>query len=159
VNSTALVGPIGVVTVTDLAVRAAPAEIVNVAVTVLSFSTVTPVTVTPPPDTLTAVAPLSPAPLSVTGTLVTRWPDVGVIDTRFAPVTVNVTLPVVPPDVVIETFLAVSAAVFEMVKVAVTVVAFTGTRLLTLTPVPDTLIDCAPDKFAPVRVTLTVAPR
>jgi hypothetical protein len=114
-----LVLPIEVVTVTVLPVRAAPAPIVNVAVTVLSFTTVRPLTVMPPPDTFTAVAPVSPVPLSVTGTLVARWPEVGLIDASVGPVTVNVTLPVVPPDVLMVTFLAVSAAVFEMVKVAV----------------------------------------
>jgi hypothetical protein len=141
VNCTVLVVAIGVVTLTVLPVRAAPAPIVNVAVTVLSLTTVRPLTVIPPPDTFTAVAPVSPVPLSVTGTLVARWPDVGVIDASVAPVTVNVTLPVVPPDVVMVTFLAVSAAVFEMVKVAVTVVGFTLARLLTETPAPETLTD------------------
>jgi hypothetical protein len=159
VNCTVLVVPIGVVTLTVLPVRPAVAEIVSVAVTVLSFTTVRPPTVMPPPDTFTAVAPVSPVPLSVTGTLVARWPDVGLIDASVGPVTVNVTLPVVPPDVVMVTFLAVSAAVLEMVKVAVTVVGFTSARLLTVTPAPETLIDCVPDRFVPVRVTLTDVPR
>jgi hypothetical protein len=159
VNCTVLVVPIGVVTLTALPVRAAIPEIANPAVTVLSLTTVTALTVMPPPDTLTAVAPVSPVPLSVTGTLVPRWPDVGVIDARVEPVTVNVTLPVVPPGVVMVTFLDVSAALLEMVKVAVSEVALTTVRLLTVTPAPETLIVCAPDRFVPVRVTLTDVPR
>ena len=71
VNCTVLVVPIGVVTLTVLPVRAAPVPIVNVAVTVLSLTTVRPLTVMPPPDTLTAVAPVSAVPLSVTGR---PWP-------------------------------------------------------------------------------------
>jgi hypothetical protein len=141
VNCTVLVAPIGVVTLTVLPVTAAPAPILNVAVTILSFTTARPLTVMPPPDALTAVAPVSPVPLNETGTLVARMPDVGVIDASVGPVTVNVTLPVVPPPVVMLTFLAVSAAVLEMVKVAVTVVAFTIVRLPTLTPPPETVID------------------
>lgn len=159
VNCTVLVVPAGVVTLTVLPVRAAVPEIVNVAVTVLSFTTVRALTVMPPPDTLTAVAPVNPVPLRVTGTLVSRWPDVGVIEASVGPSTVNVTLPVVPPPVVMVTFLTVSAAVFEMVKVAVTEVALTTVRLLTVTPVPETLIVCVPDRFVPVRVTLTAVPR
>ena len=52
--------------------------------------------------------------------------------------TVNVTLPVVPFGVVTLTFLALRVAVEEMVKVAVTVVSFTTTMLLTLIPLPLT---------------------
>jgi hypothetical protein len=75
------------------------------------------------------------------------------------PTTVNVTLPLVPPGVVTLTVLAESVAVPEIVKFALTVVAFTTVRPLTVIPVPETLIALAPVRLVPVRVTGTVPPR
>jgi hypothetical protein len=69
VNVTLFVIPMSVVTLTFLAERVAPVEIAKVAVTVVSFTTVTLLTVIPLPETLTAVAPVRPAPARVTGTL------------------------------------------------------------------------------------------
>lgn len=65
----------------------------------------------------------------------------------------------VPPAVVTVTDRAVSAAVAEITKVVLTVVALTAVKLLTVTPVPDTTTDCAPSRLVPVRVTTTVEPR
>jgi hypothetical protein len=67
----------------------------------------------------------------------------------FGVTTVTVLRPLVPPD----------AAVGAMVNVAVTLVALTGTKFDTVTPVPDTVTDVAPVRPVPVRVTFTVAPR
>lgn len=88
VKVTALLVPPGAVTVTFLAVAPAPAPITKFAVTELSFTTVMVLTVTPPPDTLTAVVPVSPLPLRVTGTVVPREPETGTIEVSTGPVTV-----------------------------------------------------------------------
>jgi len=119
VNVTLLVVPEGVTTDTFRAVRLAPAEIVNVAVTVESFTTVKPLAVTPPPDTFTAVAPVSRVPVRVTETDVPLAPEAGAIEVRVAPVTVKGSLLLVPPGLVTLTFLDVRAAPFVMLKVAV----------------------------------------
>jgi len=103
VNATALLVPPGAVTVTFLTEPAVPAEMVNVALTWVSFTTVSPLTVTPPPpppDTLIAVVPVSPLPKRLIGTVVPRVAWVGEIAVSTGPVTVKVTLPVVPPGVV-----------------------------------------------------------
>jgi hypothetical protein len=159
VNVTVLVVPIGVTTATFLPLRVAFAAIAKVAVTVVSLTAVTPLTVTPVPDTVTDVAPVRPTPVSVTGTLFPRRPVVGLIDARVGPVTVKVTVLLVPPGAVMLTFLAVSAAPVVITKFAVTVVSFTTFKLLTLTPAPDTAIAVAPVRFVPMRVTGTVIPR
>jgi len=74
VNVTALLGPLGVVTVTALAVTGAVVGIWNTAVTVVEFTTTMLVTVTlaapTPPGTVTAVVPVRLVPVMVTGTLV-----------------------------------------------------------------------------------------
>src|SRR4029077_8271089 len=56
------------VTVTFLAVADAPDEMVKVAVTVVALAATKLLTVMPPPDTLTAVAPVRPVPVMVTFT-------------------------------------------------------------------------------------------
>ena len=66
VNASVFVAPIGVVTLTFLRVRPAVAEIVNVAVAVMSLTTVSPLTVIPPPTPVIAVAPVKPRPVKVT---------------------------------------------------------------------------------------------
>jgi len=69
-----LVAPF-VVTVRFLAVRGAPGVMVKFAVTVVSFTTVTPLAVIlPAPDTFTAVVPVRLVPVRVTGTTVPRAP-------------------------------------------------------------------------------------
>ena len=96
-NTTVFVAPIGVVTLTFLSVRPAAAEIVNVAVTVVSLTTVSPLTVIPPPTPVIAVAPVRPPPVNVTGTLDPRAPVFGFIEAKDAPWTVNVWTLLVPP--------------------------------------------------------------
>jgi len=79
VNVTVLLVPAGVVTLTVLAERVAVFVIVKVVVTVVEVTVKAP-TVTPVPDTFTAVAPVRFVPVKVTGTMVPRVPDVGAIE-------------------------------------------------------------------------------
>src|SRR5438105_40442 len=155
---TGLVLPGVVVTVTFLAVRPAPAVIVKVALIWVADTTVTPLTATPAPDTLTAVTPVNPVPVMVTGeTLVPRAPDAGLTEVTVGPSTVNVTALLVPPGVTTVTFLAVAAAPAVIVNVVVSWVpaAFT-VRVPALTPAPDTFTAVAPVRLVPVRVTATL---
>lgn len=69
--------------------------------------------------------------------------------------TVKVTVPVVPPAVVMLTVLAETVAAAEIVKVAVTVVLLTTVMPLTATPVPDTFTDDVVVRLVPVKVTGT----
>lgn len=97
-------------------------------------------------------------PVKLTGTVVPRVPVVGLIPVRIGPSTVNVTALLVPPIVVMVTFLAVVAAVAVIEKVAVTDVSLTTVRLVTPTPPPGTVIAVAPVSPVPVRVTVMAAP-
>jgi hypothetical protein len=154
-----LLVPPGVVRVTFLAVRAAPAATANEAVTEVSLTTVTALTVIPPPLTFTAVVPVRPVPVKVTVSLVPLAPVLGVIEDS-APdgtITVNVTALLFPRGVVTFTFLAPPAPPLVGVKVAVTDVSLTTTRLVTATPV--TLIAVVPVNPVPVSVTETPTPR
>ena len=90
--------PIGVVTLTVLVVRKAPFVMAQFAWTVVEVA-VTPVHVTPLPDTVTAVAPLRLVPVRVTGTVVLCRPEAGLMDVSVAPCTVKVRTGVVPPGV------------------------------------------------------------
>src|SRR6267143_334025 len=93
VNVTVLLVPPGVVTLTVLGPSAAVAPIAKFALTTVGFTTVTPLAVTPVPDTVTAVAPVRFVPVSITGrTKVPRAPNAGDIEVR---VGVGVTEP--PP--------------------------------------------------------------
>jgi hypothetical protein len=140
VNGAALLLPPGAVTVTFLVVRLAPAETAKFAVTVVSFTTVSPLTVTLPPDTFTAVAPVRPLPVSVTpkgGVL--RGPEgrpvaVLTIEVSAGPSTLYVAGPLVPPGVVTVMLLGPSAALLAVLKVALIVVAFTTVTPLTVRP-------------------------
>lgn len=161
VNVTALLVPPGeVVTVTFLALSPAPAVIAKVAVTVVSFTTVRPLTVTPLPETLIAVALARPLPVNVTGTLVPCAPVLGAMEVSDGPRTVKVWVLLVPAAVMTLTFLALIVVLVAIVKVAVIVVEFTTVMALTVTPVPDTatLVPVAV-KFVPVTVTGTAVPR
>jgi len=127
VNVTGVVVPAGVVTVTFLAVSAAVAEMVKVAVMVVSFTTVKLGTVMPPPpppppETFTDVAPVRLTPVRVTVSLVPLAPVFGAIENSPAggTVTVNVTALLVPPGPVVVTFLAPGVAPGEKAKVALT---------------------------------------
>jgi hypothetical protein len=159
VNVTVLLVPPGAVTLTVLAVKPAVAAIVNIPVTVVSFTTVTPPTVTPVLETVMAVVPVRPEPVRVTGTLVPRPPDVGVIEVRLGPTTVNVCALLVPLDVVTLMFLAPSVVDDEIVKVVVSVVEFTTVTVPTVTPLPAVTVVPVVVKFVPVSVTGMAAPR
>jgi hypothetical protein len=101
-------------------------------------------------------------PVIVTGIVVPRTPELGVIDDTVGAsgfTTVNVTALVAPAGVLTVTFLGESVAVGVIVKVAVTVVAFTAVKALTVTPVPVTVIAVAPVRPAPLMVTGTLVPR
>lgn len=159
-----LLVPPGVVTVTFLAVIAALTEIVKVAVTVVSSTTARLLTVTPDPDTTTLVpVPVKFVPVSVTGTAVPRKPELGAAEISVGKggrTTVKVTALLVPlTELVIFTVLVVSPALAVMEKVAVTVVSSTTVILLTLTPLPETVIPLAPVKPLPVNVTEALVPR
>jgi hypothetical protein len=168
---TALLVPPGVVAVTLLAVVDAPPVNVNVAVTVVAGVApgVTAETVTPFPETVTAVIPVKPVPVRVT--LATVLPDIflatelGVIELSTgavldAAINVNVTALLVPFGVVAVTLLAVVDAPLVNVSVAVTVVSGVapGVTPVTVTPFPETLTAVIPVKPVPVRVTLATAP-
>jgi hypothetical protein len=166
VNATVLLVPFGVMTLTFLPETFAVPAIVKVAVTVVEFTTAKPVTVTPtvpPPGlvTLTDVAPVKFVPVRVTETVEPRVPILGLIEVSVGSggaVTVNVTPLLVPPGVLMVTFLAVLFALAEMVKVIVTVVEFTTVGPLTVTPVPETVTAVAPVRLVPLSVTGTTAP-
>jgi hypothetical protein len=161
VNATGFVFPVGVVTVTFLAESVAVAEIVNEAVTWVSLTTVTALTVIPVPPpppppvlvTLTAVAPVRPAPVNVTDWVVPRAPVVGAIEVNDGAVTVKVTALLGPPGAVTVTFLAPAVAVAEMVNVALTWLSLTTVTALEVTPVPLTLTAVVPVKPVPISVT------
>jgi hypothetical protein len=155
---TVLVVAPGTLTLTVLAPVVAVPAIPNVAVTVVSFTAVNAVTVIPVPDTFKDVAPVRPAPVNVTGTLVPRSPAFGLIDESTSLVTVKVTVLLVPPGVVTLTVLDVAPAFPAIVNVAVIVVSFTTFIPLTVTPVPDTLIAEASLRPVPESVTATTVP-
>ena len=159
-----LLVPPGVVTVTFLAVVAALTAIVKVAVTAVSFTTVRLLTVTPDPDT-TILVPIAVkfVPVSVTGTAVPRTPELGAIETSVGTggrTTVKVTALLVPlTGVTTLTVLAVSPAPAVMENVAVTVPSSTTAILLTVIPLPETVIALALVRPLPVNVTGTSVPR
>ncbi len=133
---------------------------------VVEFTTVIPLTATPPPPPLTAT--VEPAvkfvPVRVTGTAAPRAPALGETEDRVAVggfTTLKLTVLLVPPGVVIDTVLVPPVpALAAMVNVAVTVVLFTTVRLLTVNPVPGvTVIAVAPVRLVPVNVTGTDVPR
>jgi hypothetical protein len=82
VNVTVLLVPPGVVTLTVLAVAPAVPDIVNVAVTLVSFTTLTPLTVMPLPETVIAEVSLRPVPVRVTATTLPRRAVAGLILVR-----------------------------------------------------------------------------
>jgi hypothetical protein len=160
VKPTVFVAPMGVVTLTFQVVRAAPAVMVNVAVTSESFITVSALTVMPAPTPVIAVAPVSPLPINVTGTLAPWLPVLGEIEVNIAPTTVNVWLLLVPLTVFTLTVLAVSPVPVVMVNVVVRVVEFTTVIAPTVKPAPETLtVVPVVVKLVPVRVTGTDVPR
>jgi len=162
VKGSVLLVPPGVVMPRFLTPSGAPLEMFKVAVTWVAETTVRLVTGISPPIPVMAKAPVRLVPLKVTVTAVPRAPEVGEMDVNVGAggaVTVKVTGLVTPPGVETLTARAPVAAKFAMVNVAVTVVTFTGTRLLTATPGPLTVMAKAPVRFVPVRVTGTLVPR
>src|SRR5664279_2456666 len=155
-----LLGPFDAVpTETFLAVSPAPAAITQFAVTVVAVGVPVLVHVTHVPDTVTAFAPARLVPVSVTGTVVPRAPEVGLMEFSVGPCTVNVTALVVPPGApVTVTFLAEAVAPAAIVNVAVIELSVATLKLLTVTPVPDTVIPVAPVRPLPVKVTGTTVP-
>jgi hypothetical protein len=67
----------------------------------------------------TAVAPVRPVPVMVTGTVVPRNPVVGIIDVSEGGTTVNVSALLGPPNVVTIILLAPSPVAAVVAKVAV----------------------------------------
>jgi len=163
VKATVLLVPFGVVMDTVLPPVPAVEAIVSVAVTVVLFTPVRPLTVNPEPETVIAVAPVRLVPVSVTGTDVPRVPDVGEIEVRVGTgpaVTVKATVLLVPLGVVTDMVLPPVPAVEAIVSVAVAVVAFTTVRLLTVNPVAGTtLMAVVPVRKVPVSVIGTAVPR
>jgi hypothetical protein len=160
VNATVPVVPNGVVTETVPAPSAALLAIANVAVIVPELVTATLVTVIPALDTLTVAGPLRFVPVRVTPKVLPCLPVAGLIDVSVGgPTTVNVTLPVVPPEVVILTLWGPSMVAGAMVNVALTVVAFTAVKLLTVMFGEFTTVTAVvPNRLVPVSVTTTVVP-
>src|SRR5271157_607393 len=162
VNVTVLLVPAAVVTLTVLAPSTVLAAIAKVAVTVVLFTTVTLLTVMRGALVFTEVVPVRLVPVRVTVSVLLREPVLGLIEVSVGAgigSTVNVSLLLVPVDVVTLTFLPVRLAVFEMAKFAVTVVLFTAVTPLTVMPLPDTFTAVVLIRLVPVRVTATVVPR
>lgn len=154
--------PDPVVMVTFLVVVAAVAVMVKVAVAVSGLKTVRPLTVTPPPETFTEVAPVREVPVSVTPTDVARTPMEGATEANVGAgraITVKGAALLVPPGAVTVTFLAEPVAVGLITKLAVTWVSFTTVIELTVTPPPDTVTNAVPVSPLPKRLTGTVVPR
>ena len=162
VKVTALLVPPGAMTVTFLAPAVAPAEMLSVAVTVVSLTFVKPVTVMPLPETLISTVPVNPVPVSVTGKpVVPRLAEAGTIEVSIGPVIANGRVLLAPPAVTTPIFTEPSAALKVLVMVAVMVVLLTTTTLLIVTPgAAGVTTTVAPvTKFVPVSVTLCAWPR
>ena len=93
--------PAGVLTVTVLSPVPALDAIVNVAVTLVSLAALKFDTLTPTPETVTDVAPVRPVPAKVTFTCVPRDAEAGLMDVSVAPSTVNGTVVLFPPPIVV----------------------------------------------------------
>jgi len=160
VNGSVLVVPIGVVAVTVLAVSAAPGVMAQFALTVVAVEVI-PVQVMPPPEKVTAVAPVRLVPASATGTVVPRLPVAGVMPVSVGPCTVNGTVWVLVPDPVemLAFLVAVVEAVAVMAHVAVAVSGSRTVMPLQVTPPPEIFTAVAPVKLVPVSVTATDVPR
>jgi hypothetical protein len=129
VNVTPLLVPIGAVTVTVWAPSVAAAVMAQFAVRLVAVGVPVIEQVTPVPETLTAVTPARLLPASVTGTVVPRTPELGVIEvSETGAFTVNVTVLVVPFGVTTAIPLPPVAAPEAMARFAVTVVSFTTVK-------------------------------
>src|ERR1039457_4748437 len=155
----ALVPPL-VVTVTFAPPSVALAAMVNVAVICVVLTTVTLPTVIPVLAMVTVAPPTKFAPVSVTGTAAPRTPVAGamVLSLGGGGLTVKTTGALVPALVVTVTFAAPSVALAAMVNVAIICEALTTATALTAIPVLLVATVAPVTKFAPVRVTGTLAP-
>jgi hypothetical protein len=100
-------------------------------------------------------------PVRVTGTAVPRRPDTGLIAVSVGAggaTTVNGRVLVSPAGVERLTFLTPVGALGPMLKVPVTVVEFTTTKLVAVMRLPNPFPIVAPVRFVPVKVTLTLVP-
>ena len=156
------------VTVMLLGPITAVVVVLKVALICVGLTIVTPVTVRPfaGATTLTVDPVTKPLPAMTTATglaaaAVRRKPEAGVIELIIGVpgfTTVKVTGVLVPEGVVTVTFLAVSAAVAEIVNVALICVSLTTVMPLTVMPAPVTLTALAPVRLMPDRVTVSVVP-
>ena len=158
VKVTVLLVPPAVVALILCGPVAALAAITNVAVIWVAVTAGAPLVVIPVGRF--SVAPVRLVPVSVTATLVPAVPEVGAMEASVgaagaAAFTVNVTALLVPPVVVTVTFLAPTAALAAIAKLALTCVAVV---LVTVTVTPAMALTVAPDRFVPVRTTGTVTP-
>ena len=145
---------------------------------VVLLTIVTPEIVRPPAGAVTwTVVPVvvKPVPTRVTGVAVPRLLEFGVIEARVGvpgETTVNTTVLLTPVGVVRETFRAVSAAVAEIVNVAVTVSGEAGHPVPAVLPVmvavtppppppppPKPLMAVEPAIPHPLKVTVSEVPR
>lgn len=141
--------------------------LVRVAVIDVALTTTTLLTDRPVPGAVmfTVLPVVKLVPVRVTFVAEPRRPELGTIEVSVGSAgatTVNVPALVVPAGVVIVTVLAERVAVGEMVKIAVTVVAFTTVTALTVMSAPaappDTVTAVVPVRSVPVMVTGTTVP-
>src|ERR1700682_1511125 len=133
---------------------------VNVAVIDVLLTTAVLLTVMPVPLRPIVAPDAKFVPVSVTGTAAPWMPLLGAIEVSVgAPAfTVNVCVPLVPFELVTETFWAPVGAFEAMVNVAVIDGLLTTVVLLTVMSVPLRPIVAPDAKFVPVSVTATAAP-
>jgi len=158
VKATELLTPPGAVTVTFLAVAAAPAVKVKLALTWLSLTTVMPLTVTPPPGTVTAVVPVNPVPKILTAIAPSpRRPADGEIELSTGPSTVYVCGLLVPAGLVTVMLRGPIAAPTVVLKVALICVGLTKVTPVMVRPLAGAST-CTVDpavKLLPVSTTAT----
>lgn len=127
----------------------------------------TPLTVTPVPDTVTVGVPKKFVPVRVTATAlgvvaVPRGAAFGATEVNVGAggiTTVNATALLGPPGAVTVMFLAVPAAPVLITKFAFTWVSLTTVKPVTVIPPPVPLIAVVPVSPLPKRETETVVPR
>jgi hypothetical protein len=153
--------PAGVLTVTVLSPVPAFDAIVNVAVTLVSLTALKFDTLTPPPETVTEVAPVRAVPVRVTFTCVPRDAEAGLMDVSVAPRTVKGTVVLVPPGVITLRLCVPKLALPAITNVAVICAELTTVTAVAVIPLPEVKLIVVPliVKFVPVRVTPTLRPR
>lgn len=127
--------PIGVITVTFLALCVAPTAIAQLTLTVVEVA-MTPVQVIPLPEKFTAVAPVRLEPVRITGTVVLCVPAVGLIEASAGPCTVTEMLLLVPAGLFTVTLCVPSEAVDPPAMVNVAVSAVELVTLIAVTVIP-----------------------